>query len=584
MGNREGELRNDRDFNHQFVRSKLMLLLSGLVLFALMVDKTCLNRIDVTTEFVTLVLVNLFLTWHIAKYPSYRKPTIEIYLSIVLDLYYVGVLVGHTGALKSPLILLFPLVMNGVGMWSPSLGAFLTAGLAGHLAYAAGLARHYGSLEFYLRKEFWAIGILAGAVFAQTLGIIKSIREKNIQLYRQTEDLQALADDLRAANARLAELAVTDPMTGLYNNRHFQQRLREEMTRAIRHGTPLALIMMDIDNFKHYNDTFGHPEGDELLTRLAGILRETVREGDVVCRYGGEEFAIILPQTDAQEAFLVADRVRNAVEECPFPGREQQPHGKVTLSAGIAVYPVNASTVGELIKRADEALYKAKQQDKNTVHFYYSMVEELRDKIARGEIPLLNTLQTLVTVINAKDRYTYGHSERVVRYATALAQRLGLSKHEVALIRYAALVHDIGKIEISRDILNKCGPLDPQEREIIRQHPGFGAGIISSIADLKDIVPMVLHHHERFDGAGYPGGIHDGEIPMGARILALADSYDAMRSNRPYRPAMSSDEALEEIRRCAGSQFEPNAAEMFIEVIQELEGKPKKAQRKKTAG
>ncbi|MCL5046280.1 MAG: GGDEF domain-containing protein, partial [Actinobacteria bacterium] len=391
---------NDHYLNRRFLQGKWMFFALGLFFF-LIIQDSALEQVEVAI--VALIFVNGFLSWRIHR--SGRQFTVESYVSIGLDLVFVGILVGHSGGLRSPLILLFPMVLIGVVLWRPSLGTFVAVGLAGHLAFTVGLWIYYGSLQFYSTREFWVVCLLSGGIFAEMLSIIRYIREKNAQMARQTEDLMDLTDDLRRANARLEELAVTDPMTGLYNNRHFHQRLREEMTRAVRHGTPLALIMMDIDYFKHYNDTFGHPEGDELLAALARLLKENVREGDVVCRYGGEEFAVILPQADSQETFLAADRIRNAVEEYPFPGREQQPHGRVTLSAGIAVFPINASTPEELVKRADEALYKAKQQDKNTVQFYYSMIGELREKVRKGEVPLLNTLQTLVTVINAKDRY-----------------------------------------------------------------------------------------------------------------------------------------------------------------------------------
>jgi diguanylate cyclase (GGDEF)-like protein/putative nucleotidyltransferase with HDIG domain len=321
-------------------------------------------------------------------------------------------------------------------------------------------------------------------------------------------------------------------------------------------------MMVDVDGFKRYNDSHGHPVGDRVLQAVAYALKENVRELDTVCRYGGDEFAVILSEAGAETATVAADRVREAVERCA--ATVGAPKG-ITVSLGIAVYPENAGSVEELVRMADEALYRVKLSRRNAVQVYSSVIDDLRTELGGAESPsLLNTLQTLITVINARDRYTYGHSERVMRYAQAIGEELGLGTDELRLLRYAAFLHDIGKIEIGRDILNKPGPLTEKERNIIRRHTLYGVQIIEPIRSLEQIVGIVLHHHERFDGQGYPAGLSGESIPLLARILAVADAFDAMRSHRPYREALTLGAALEEVRLGRGTQFDPRVADALL--------------------
>ena len=362
-------------------------------------------------------------------------------------------------------------------------------------------------------------------------------------------------------------LATVDGLTGLYNHRYFQQRLIKEIERAIRTGSKLSLIMMDIDYFKNYNDKLGHPAGDKLLQELAKILLSCVRTVDVVARYGGEEFAVILVDTCSLDACEVGERIRVTVEGYEFAGRENQPNGKVTMSLGIAAYPENAYSKDDLIKLADDALYKAKHLNRNKVVLYYSVLDELKSGIDESEHDLLNTVKTLISVVNSRDRYTYGHSDRVVQYATSIAKEMNISGKELRDIKVAAFLHDIGKIEIGREILNKTGSLTADEFDIIKQHPSWGAQIVSSIDSLKDIVPMILFHHEKYDGTGYPQGLSGQDIPWAARILKLADSFDAMTSHRPYQIAKTMEQAKEEIMFCKEKDFDPELVDVFLRIL-----------------
>ncbi|HHW15232.1 MAG TPA: HD domain-containing protein, partial [Firmicutes bacterium] len=243
----------------------------------------------------------------------------------------------------------------------------------------------------------------------------------------------------------------------------------------------------------------------------------------------------------------------------------------ITVSLGVAVYPHDAETPDELVKLADEALYRVKLSERNGVAVYSPVLQELR--LAGEEQPeapsLLSTLETLITVINTRDRYTYGHSERVMRYAALAGRELGLSAEELRLLRYAAFLHDIGKIEIGREILNKPGPLTEEERRVIRRHTLYGVEIVEPIQSLDRVLGIILHHHERFDGKGYPSGLAGEDIPYLARVLAVADAFDAMLARRPYREALTVEQALSEVRHGRGSQFDPFIAEAFVRAVEE---------------
>lgn len=382
------------------------------------------------------------------------------------------------------------------------------------------------------------------------------------------EGINYMAERIKERLDHAEHLATVDGLTGLYNHRYLQQRLIQEIQRANRTGSKLSLILLDIDYFKHYNDSLGHPAGDKLLQQLAKIILSCVRTIDVVARYGGEEFAVILVDTGAQDAYEVGERIRASVEQYEFDGRENQPNGKVTISLGIASYPENAFSKDDLIKLADDALYKAKYISKNKVVLYYSVLDELKSGTDESEHDLLNTVKTLISVINSRDKYTYGHSERVVQYTTSIAEEMNIPEKELRDIKVAAFLHDIGKVEIGREILNKTEPLTADELAILRQHPSWGAQIVSSISLLKEIVPMILYHHEKYDGTGYPAGLRGEEIPLAARILKIADSFDAMTSYRPYQNAKTFKEAKEELIRCKAKDFDPEMVDIFLRILE----------------
>ncbi len=476
-----------------------------------------------------------------------------------------GTAVALTGGPASPLILLYPVVLMTGILTGPRPREMLLVQAFALATFVAASWAQAGSGPAASPSAFAAEALLM-LFFSLNLGVVaNAIAEKNVRLECSNRALEKFASGLKATNEKLERLSFTDGVTGVYNYRYFQLRLREELSRARRYRLPLALMMVDVDGFKRYNDSHGHPIGDRVLQAVAAALKENVRELDTVCRYGGDEFAVILNDAATETATTIGERVRSAVERCA--AEIGAPPG-ITVSVGIAIFPDSAESAEELVKLADEALYRVKFSRRNAVQVYSSVIEDLRTELGGIESPsLLSTIQTLITIINARDRYTYGHSERVMRYALLVGERLGLAADELRLLRYAAFLHDIGKIEIGRDILNKRGPLTDEERKVIMHHTLYGVQIIEPIQSLERILRVVLHHHERYDGRGYPAGLAGQDIPFLARILAVADAFDAMMSHRPYREALSLAAAVEEIRRGRGTQFDPAVADAFLAAV-----------------
>ena len=368
---------------------------------------------------------------------------------------------------------------------------------------------------------------------------------------------------------KLESLANEDGLTGVYNHRFFYDSLREIMEVSKNENKSVSMIFMDIDYFKNYNDINGHQMGDEVLKTIGLILKNSFREGDIVARYGGEEFAVLLPETSEKEAISLAELVRSKIEKTYFQGEENQPNDKLTVSIGISIYPEKAKNEIELVKSADDALYRAKFFDKNRVETYTSILDELKIDTKEEHIDIITSIKTLISVINAKDKYTYGHVERVVIYSRLLADKLGLNEKDKKNLIYGAYIHDVGKIGISKEILNKNMPLTKAEWEIMKQHSFNGVEIIKPVESLKDIIPLILHHHERYDGNGYPDKLKGDNIPYLVRMLTVVDCFDAMTSSRPYNIRKTYEEAIEELKRCSGTQFDTAIAKAFIEVIKE---------------
>lgn len=377
-----------------------------------------------------------------------------------------------------------------------------------------------------------------------------------IQLNKQKEDL------IRT-NKKLQGLATTDGLTGLLNHRAFQDTLSKCLKEAGPYN-PVTLLLIDIDNFKIFNDHYGHQVGDSALKLLSRLMRSYFNGHGNVARYGGEEFVVILPDTNHKKGYTLARHLCELISSTPLKISDQE-EAKITVSIGLASYPKDASDRENLIRFADRALYKAKEQESNKVQMYYSVLEELRENIESDQ-DLMKIIHTLNTIINTKDKYTYGHSERVMNYASKLAQHMGLPKDDIHNITIGAFLHDIGKIEISGEILNKPGKLNAEEFEAVKKHPLIGAEIIQPIKSLKKAIDFALYHHERYDGSGYPFGLKGEEIPLYGRIAAVVDSFDAMTTKRPYQNVKTTEEAIEEIKKCSGTQFDPKIVDYFVDL------------------
>jgi diguanylate cyclase (GGDEF)-like protein/putative nucleotidyltransferase with HDIG domain len=341
--------------------------------------------------------------------------------------------------------------------------------------------------------------------------------------------------------------------------------MEEEIARAARFGEVFSLIIIDLDSFKNYNDVYGHLYGDKILRTTAERIKGSIRAIDLAFRYGGDEFVVILPQVSSDDAFKVAERIRHSIDsEVDSKGMP------VTCSLGIASWPTDGVMREEIVHASDAALYCAKQAGKNRVCLASKV--EVSKKTLKGEFSdaksmVLNTIYALAATVDAKDHYTYGHSKKVSKYALDIAEAIGYSEDKKSIIKTAGLLHDIGKIGVSDKILGKKSNLNEEEWEPIHSHPDMGVSIIKNVESLKDCLPAIQYHHERYDGRGYPTGLRGENIPLDARILCVADSYDAMTSQRPYRRTITEEEALAELINCSGTQFDPNIVLIFVKLM-----------------
>ena len=433
--------------------------------------------------------------------------------------------------------------------------------------------------------------------------------EQEVLLLRTLADLFAGALHNALTFQKAQEQAITDGLTGVKTHRYLMEALSSEWKRSTRANRPFALVLMDLDRFKFVNDFYGHLEGDVVLQRVGHILEQNCRRSDVVARYGGDEFVILMPETSVEQARQLAGKLRGWVASDPLL-RDKN----ITASFGIAAFPVHGSTPQELIQVADSSMYLSKHQGGNSVssaeegdpndrkkwkkdvleaylgvtlkrlfstgpeafeeiyrrleQFTRSLTDQGADGNAQGLPPaVVETVTSLALAIDAKDHYTQGHSQKVSAYAVMIAQALGMTPPEVEEIRLAGLLHDIGKVGIPEVILNKSGPLNATEWETMKTHTRLGAKILEPLAAMKEIRDMVCHHHEFYDGTGYPDRLEGKKIPHGARVIAIADAYDTITSERTYKKARTPEDAFAELERCASNQFDPELVRLFIETM-----------------
>ena len=350
-------------------------------------------------------------------------------------------------------------------------------------------------------------------------------------------------------------LALTDPLTGLGNHRHFQERLQRELARAEAEAGIVSLCLLDVDSFKQINDRHGHQAGDRILTQVAARLRQ----GGEAFRLGGDEFAVLLPGLDADAATEVATAIVDRIREA-----DVRPVAELTVSAGVAGFPQHSRERDSLIRVADRALYQAKEHGKNRVHLAQPAdpepAEPRRTAVSANGGARFGSVSTFARAVDARDAYTGSHSERVSALAARISEQLALTHEEIELARLAGRLHDLGKLAVPEEILRKEGPLSETERKVLERHTEIGSRMVESIG-LRAAAPWVLHHHERWDGTGYPAGLHGEEIPLGARIIFVAGAFDSMTSDTVYRTALTRVDALSELQAGAGTQFDPSVVD-----------------------
>jgi diguanylate cyclase (GGDEF)-like protein len=361
---------------------------------------------------------------------------------------------------------------------------------------------------------------------------------------------------------RALRLALTDPLTGLGNHRHFHERLHRELLAAEDAALPLSLCMIDVDDFKRVNDRFGHPAGDRVLAEVAGRLRH----GGEAFRLGGDEFAVLLPRLDEQAAYEAATAITKRIRSRPLADGLE-----VTVSAGVATLRSGSLERDELVRMADSALYSAKECGGDQVRSSRENVielTELRRLAGAGERAARYRAATrLAEAVDARDAFGRSHSRRVGDLAARVAARLGVDPEQVELARLAGSLHDLGKLAIPEEILRKRAPLTAPERRIVERHPQTGFRMLASLG-VDGVATWVLHHHERWDGTGYPDGLEGEAIPLGARIVFAADAFDAMTAERTFGRRLETHEALDELRRCAGTQFDPRVVDALVAEIE----------------
>ncbi len=388
-----------------------------------------------------------------------------------------------------------------------------------------------------------------GALAAANAALTAEIAERKV-LEVQRETL--LAEAVRRADV--------DSLTGLWNHRGFQKRLEAEADRAQRSGERLVLAMVDVDNFKFFNDVYGHLVGDEILRQVASALRASCRSYDTLARFGGDEFALLAIVPETENVASLEERLRAALS-----GLGYTPGGCDTVvplgaSLGLAVFMEEAPTRLELVDLADRRLRTAKAGESAKA----ALVESFRTQFAhsRSGFPMLSAL---VNAVDVKDRYTCRHSEDVMVYSLQIAQSLGLDMAAQQTIAVAALLHDVGKIGVPDNVLRKPGRLTPAEFEAVQQHPDMGANIVGAVPGFEEALGAIRHHHERWDGGGYPCGLRGAETPLAARLMAVADAYSAMTTDRPYRKGMAAPKARQILEEGAGTQWDPQCVGAFLE-------------------
>lgn len=475
-----------------------------------------------------------------------------------------------------------------IGMLPVALGALLRArkgGLTAWFLVIAGMTFNDG-YSYYVRHasvqwELVPFGMISPLILALIVGYLRNISNR----------LKTAYQELSIAHTTIQKQALTDALTGLPNHRAVMDQLNKEIERTQRYDRPLSLLFFDADRFKHVNDTYGHAVGDAVLCQMSERVGNALRGGDTLGRFGGEEFVVLLPETDADEASIIAERIRSTVAAEPIATAEVVGGIAMTVSIGLSTYQVDGVTEQELLSQADEAMYVAKRLGRNQVR----TAEEARQMGADVELLALfeqeRTLEialregvppehlretytvrmicSLLSLLERRDESLSEHAHAVSDLATTIAQKMELEPKEIERIGMAALLHDIGKVAIPDRLLQKSSLLTSHEQSLLWEHAVLGAQILEASPFLSDLMPAVRHHHERWDGSGYPDHLSGKDIPLAARIIAVAEAYNFMCREHPYQASRSPEEIAVELQRGKGTQFDALVVQALAAILSE---------------
>ena len=422
-------------------------------------------------------------------------------------------------------------------------------------------------------------GILAFVIYRYP---VKMVRDAQIVV-------SSVLDELSVSHEKLRQVAYRDGKTRLYNATHLMELLADKIELARKRQEPLCIAMLDLDYFKKFNDSFGHLSGDAVLVAISEILRQNVRDSDILGRFGGEEFVAIFPHTDRQNAENIVDRLHSAISSHYFEGQEVLPGENLTVSIGLAVYG-HEMTLSDLVYAADMAMYKAKESGRNQIctcesgqYFIggravlrfcdlsfqnqsFQQLIQILDKSNKEKsfVSEVSTLISYLKTLDSRESDTAQHSVMVNRIALAIGTQMALPENELLQLNWGTLLHDIGKLGIGDSILLKRMSLGCEEYEVIKRHPLVGYDLVKDNNYLTSAGQVVRSHHEKWDGSGYPDGLQGNQISLLARICSVADTVAAMAEDRPYRKALTLAEIVTELQANAGSQLDPRIVEVFL--------------------
>lgn len=427
----------------------------------------------------------------------------------------------------------------------------------------------------------------------------RAFLQQEVLIFRTLADLLATALHNAFVFQKMQQQSITDGLTGIKTRRFFLEALQSEWKRASRNGRPFSVVLIDLDNFKEVNDTLGHLEGDLVLARVARVLEQKCRQTNVVARYGGDEFVILMPETGQEQALLLAERLRGWIESDPMLSEK-----RISGSFGLATYPVHGTVAEEILRVADAGMYVSKRSGGNRVSSVEKLVEP-EDSVVRKELltayvqgfvqrehtgpesieeliatlrklsrggnaePLKAAIDALARAVETREVHSAGHGAYVARYARMMGRELGLDDETASELAYVGRVHDVGKIIVPEKILCKPGPLTSEEFYLVKMHSAIGASVIETIPDSQSMVNIVRHHHERFDGSGYPSGLRGDQIPLGSRILSIADAFVNIITERPFAPARTLAQAIKELESNSGTQFDGTLVRLFVNALHE---------------